>query len=168
MSFYKNPSIALNDSSKRFFPEVVQKEIMKNSSTWIKYTVLALAFFGALGYLFVSGMQSSMVYYLTLEELSATPPGTGEGVRLAGWVKEGSIVGSALDGEISFVITDGKRDMPVRYAGQIPDTFENGAEVIVEGVFRGQPVFEAATMLAKCPSKYEASATAPRGERPNQ
>jgi cytochrome c-type biogenesis protein CcmE len=130
---------------------------MKNRSTWIKYTVLALAFFGTLGYLFVSGMKNSMVYYLTLEELAATPPGLGEGVRLVGWVKEGSIVGTALDGEISFTITDGDRELRVRYAGQIPDTFEGKAEVIVEGIFRGKPVFEAATMLAKCPSKYEAS-----------
>ena len=141
---------------------------MKIKSNRIKYTVLALTFFVALGYLFVSGMTSSMVYYLTLEELSATPPGLGEGVRLAGWVKDGSIVGSALDGEISFTITDGEREMPVRYAGQVPDTFENGAEVVVEGIFRGHPVFEAATMLAKCPSKYEASAPAPQGGRPNQ
>ena len=141
---------------------------MKSRSTWIKFTVLALAFFGALGYLFVSGMNSSMVYYLTLEELSATPPESGDGVRLAGWVKDGSIAGSALDGAISFTITDGVRDLPVRYAGQIPDTFENGAEVIVEGVFSGQPVFEAATMLAKCPSKYEASGPAPRLGRPDQ
>ena len=141
---------------------------MKSRSTWIKFTVLALAFFGALGYLFVSGMNSSMVYYLTLEELSVAPPEVGEGVRLAGWVKDGSIVGSALDGAISFTITDGVRDLPVRYAGQIPDTFENGAEVIVEGVFRGQPAFEAATMLAKCPSKYEASGPAPRSGRPDR
>jgi len=133
---------------------------MISKSTWIKYTVLAMAFFGALGYLFVSGMKSSMVYYLTLEELFVKPPGVGEGVRLAGWVKEGSIVGSALDGEISFIITDGEREIPVRYDGQVPDTFENGAEVIVEGIFKGQPVFEAATMLAKCPSKYEASGPA--------
>ena len=141
---------------------------MKIKSNRIKFTVLALAFFGAMGYLFVSGMKSSMVYYLTLEELSITPPGVGEGVRLAGWVKDGSIVGSALDGEISFTITDGEREFPVRYAGQVPDTFENGAEVVVEGIFRGQPVFEAVTMLAKCPSKYEASVPAPQGGRPNQ
>jgi cytochrome c-type biogenesis protein CcmE len=141
---------------------------MKNRSTWIKYTVLTMAFFGALGYLFVSGMKSSMVYYLTLEELFVKPPGVGEGVRLAGWVKDDSIIGSALDGEISFIITDGQREMPVRYGGPVPDTFEDGAEVIVEGIFKGQPVFQAATMLAKCPSKYEGSGPAPRGGRPNQ
>lgn len=136
-------------------------------SNRIKYIVLALAFLGAVGYLFVSGMKSSMVYYLTLEELSVSPPAAGEGVRLAGWVKEGSITGSALDGGIAFSITDGERELPVRYKGQVPDTFENGAEVIVEGIFRGEPVFEAATMLAKCPSKYEAAG--PEGaQRENQ
>jgi len=141
---------------------------MKIKSNRIKFTVLALVFLVALGYLFVSGMKSSMVYYLTLEELSATPPQFGEGVRLAGWVKDGSIVGSALDGEISFTIKDGNRELPVRYVGLVPDTFEGGGEVVVEGIFKGQPVFEAATMLAKCPSKYEASAPAPQGGRPNQ
>jgi cytochrome c-type biogenesis protein CcmE len=102
-----------------------------------------------------------MVYYLTLEELSLTPPRVGDGVRLAGWVKDGSISGSMVEGRIAFVMTDGNREMPVSYSGQVPDTFEEGAEVIVEGIFRGQPVFEAATMLAKCPSKYEAGKPGP-------
>ena len=141
---------------------------MKTGSNSIKFVVFALAFFGAVGYLFLSGMNDSMVYYLTLEELSVSPPRPGEGVRLAGWVKDGSIIGSALDGEISFSITDGDRELPVRYAGLVPDTFENGAEVIVEGIFRGEPVFNASTMLAKCPSKYEAAAPAPLWGRPNQ
>jgi len=141
---------------------------MNNRSTWIKFTLLALVFLGALVYLFATGMKSSMVYYLTLEELSITPPEPGDGVRLAGWVKEGSIIGTALDGEIFFAITDGAREMPVRYAGQIPDTFQDGAEVVVEGIFRGEPVFVAASILAKCPSKYKASDPAPRVGRPNQ
>ena len=112
---------------------------------------------GALAYLFLSGMKSSMVYYLTLEELeSGAKTRVGEGVRLAGRVKEGSVTGSVLDGGISFVMTDGEREMPVSYAGQVPDTFEEGSEVVVEGIYRAQSVFAAATLLAKCPSKYEA------------
>jgi len=141
---------------------------MKLRSTWIKYTALTLAFLGAVGYLFVTSMKSSMVYYLTLEELTAAPPGVGEGVRLAGWVKEGSISGTAMDGEVYFTITDGHRELPVRFAGQVPDTFKEKEEVIVEGVFRGEPIFNAVTMLAKCPSKYEAAIPAARGGRPNQ
>jgi cytochrome c-type biogenesis protein CcmE len=113
-------------------------------------------------------MSDSMVYYLTLEELSVSPPRPGEGVRLAGWVKEGSITGSALEGGVSFTMTDGDRDLPVRYDGQVPDTFEDGAEVIVEGIFKGLPVFEASSMLAKCPSKYETAANAPEDGRSGQ
>lgn len=130
---------------------------MKNRPVWVKYVVLSLAFLLAVGYLFFSGMKDSMVYYLTMEELHRTPPGSGKGVRIAGWVKEGSISGSPLDGKISFTLTDGSREMPVKYDGQVPDTFEGGAEVVVEGIYRGKPVFEAGSMLAKCPSKYEAS-----------
>lgn len=137
--------------------DCIKRGIMGSNRDWFKYIILGLIFAGGLAYLFVSGMKSSMVYYLTLEELFMSPPEVGEGVRLAGWVKEGSVAGTPLEGEISFTITDGIREMPVKYAGQVPDTFEAGAEVIVEGVFKAQPVFEAATMLAKCPSKYEAA-----------
>ena len=140
----------------------------KKRPTWIKFTVLTLAFLGAVTYLFISGMQDSMVYYLTLEELAVAPPRPGEGVRLAGWVKEGSIEGSALEGGVAFTMTDGDREMRIRYEGQVPDTFEDGAEVIVEGVFRGLPVFEASSMLAKCPSKYETAEAAPGEGRPDQ
>jgi len=130
---------------------------MKTGSTWFKHIALTIAFLGAVGYLFVTGMRGSILYYLTLEELAAAPPEVGEGVRLAGWVKEGSISAAAMDGELLFTITDGDRELSVRFAGQVPDTFEEKAEVIVEGIFRGDPVFKAASMLAKCPSKYEAS-----------
>ena len=140
---------------------------MKIRSNRIKFIVLTLAFFGAVGYLFWSGMNDSMVYYLTLEEIAISPPQQGEGVRFAGWVKEGSITGPTLEGGISFTVTDGDREMPVKYEGQIPDNFKDGAEVIVEGIFRGQPVFEAASLLAKCPSKYEATAAIGEGQ-PNE
>jgi len=130
---------------------------MKKRWTWIKYTVLAAAFLGAVGYLFVSGMRGSMVYYLTLEELAVSPPGPGKGIRLAGWVKEGSLSAPSSDGQVSFTITDGERELQVRFQGQVPDTFNESAEVIVEGVYRDAPVFDASTLLAKCPSKYERS-----------
>ena len=123
-------------------------------SSWVKFAVLSVAFFVAAGYLFLSGMKSSMVFYMTLEEFSENPPRVGGGVRLAGWVKEGTVSGSPLESAITFIMTDGARELPVQFRGQIPDTFNDKAEVIVEGVFRRQPVFEAAAVLAKCPSKY--------------
>ena len=42
----------------------------------------------------------------------------------------------------------------VTYRGVLPDTFEKGSEVILEGRMDG-PVFHAKTLMTKCPSKYE-------------
>ena len=44
----------------------------------------------------------------------------------------------------------------VHYRGALPDTFEKGAEVIVEGRMEGN-AFTAKTLMTKCPSKYEKS-----------
>ncbi len=144
----------VNQNRPNLHPD--EKGIMQRG-TWIKFTTIGVLMTGALAYLFLSGMNSSMIYYLTLAELeSEARPDVGEGVRLAGLVKEGSITGSVLDGGIGFVMTDGERELPVTYSGQVPDTFEEGSEVVVEGVYRAQPVFVATTLLAKCPSKYEA------------
>ena len=41
--------------------------------------------------------------------------------------------------------------------GIIPDTFVDEADVVVEGARRPDGVFEATTLLAKCPSKYESA-----------
>ena len=48
-----------------------------------------------------------------MEELATAPPPAGEGIRLAGWVKAGSIVGTALDGAILFTLTDSEGEFPV-------------------------------------------------------
>ena len=52
--------------------------------------------------------------------------------------------------------TDGTDTMSVRYGKELPDTFVDEAEVVVEGEIGADKVFEAHTLLAKCPSKYEA------------
>lgn len=132
---------------------------MALGSRHYKFIALGVACAAALGYLFVSGMQDSMVYYLTLKEFYAgKTPAMGEGVRLVGNVKAGSMQGSPVDGGLRFVMTDGERELAVHYNGQIPDAMEDDVEVVVEGIYRDRPVFEAATLLAKCPSKYEAEA----------
>jgi cytochrome c-type biogenesis protein CcmE len=50
--------------------------------------------------------------------------------------------------------------IPVVYAGTLPDTFrpeDPTMEVVVEGRFRADGVFEATVVLAKCGSRYEAT-----------
>ncbi|NIV47932.1 MAG: hypothetical protein GWN46_14570, partial [Gammaproteobacteria bacterium] len=52
---------------------------------------------------------------------------------------------------------DGAATLAVHYHGIIPDTFVDGADVVVEGQLQSDGVFSAHTLLAKCPSKYESA-----------
>jgi cytochrome c-type biogenesis protein CcmE len=80
----------------------------------------------------------------------------GGNFELTGTVADGSVEhrGSQLD----FVIAD--RDdpsatIPVTYAGQIPDPFREGREVIVSGtVENGTFVADKDSLVTKCPSKF--------------
>ena len=46
---------------------------------------------------------------------------------------------------------------PVHYQGPLPDTFQEGADVVVEGKYSAAGGFEATTLLTKCGSRYEAA-----------
>jgi cytochrome c-type biogenesis protein CcmE len=43
-----------------------------------------------------------------------------------------------------------------QYKGILPDTFQEDADVIVEGRLTDKEFFKAITVQAKCPSKYKA------------
>jgi cytochrome c-type biogenesis protein CcmE len=109
--------------------------------------------------LFGVGMQGSLVYYLTVGEFLDQPArhDLGENFRINGNVVEGSIERPASRLGASFLMTDGTRELRVTYAKETPDTFVDGSEVVVEGALGADGVFVAHTLLAKCPSKYEAA-----------
>lgn len=116
------------------------------------------------GYLMVTGMQDSMVYYHTPSELiarTAADPGYAEvGVKVGGRVVPGSVTfdQETLDLRFQVVdIEDGASAFPVHYQGPLPDTFEEGVDVVVEGRFSQAGLFEASTVLTKCGSRYEAA-----------
>jgi cytochrome c-type biogenesis protein CcmE len=50
---------------------------------------------------------------------------------------------------------DGGESLPVIYQGVVPDTFKVGNEVVVEGTLKSNGIFQAYTLMPKCPSKYE-------------
>jgi cytochrome c-type biogenesis protein CcmE len=56
---------------------------------------------------------------------------------------------------LEFTITEGNDSIPVVYHGVTPDTFRAGSDVVVEGQLDSQGVFQASSILTKCPSKYE-------------
>ena len=120
---------------------------------------------GALAFILVSTASSAAEFYKRVDEVvPARAQWTGKALEMHGFVQPGSIQ-KRLDREhqrqeFRFVEVNCDQKIDVFYAGTIPDTFKDGAEVVVKGRLDGDS-FHATEVLAKCPSKYQATA-APR------
>jgi len=123
-----------------------------------KIVVTVVLLVAGFAVLFSVGLKGSLVYYLTVSEF--TDPGRrsdlGANFRVNGNVLPGSIQRHQGAPGARFILTDGKKQLPVVYGKEVPDTFEDGAEAVVEGSLGADGTFVAVTLLAKCPSKYEA------------
>lgn len=116
------------------------------------------------GYLIWTGVSDTMVYYLTPGELLAKVESDATyhevGVKVSGRVLAGShenVAGETLLHR--FIVTeldDEEIRFPTEYRGILPDTFVDEVEVVLEGRFRTDGVFEAELVLTKCGSRYEA------------
>lgn len=118
---------------------------------------------GLVGYLMVTGMQESMVYYHTPTELlarsSADPSYADVGVKVGGRVVPGTVQFDQRSLDLRFTLVDIEQPgttFPVHYQGPLPDTFQEGGDVVVEGKYSADGGFEATTLLTKCGSRYEA------------
>ncbi len=121
-----------------------------------KFLIGGVVVFLVIGYLVYAGVRDTRMVYLTPSEiLSKDDEVYNEALRLGGFVLEGSIRYNVKTLELSFEVTDGETAMPVEYHGVIPDTFENGVEIVVDGTYNQGGVFEATALFPKCPSKYE-------------
>ena len=115
-------------------------------------------------YLVWTGISDTMVYYLTPTELMAKvqedPAFRSVGVKVSGKVVPGSY--SQGEGELVhlFTVHDIEHPdvtFPVIYQDVLPDTFTDDVEVVLEGRFGEDGVFQAKTLLTKCGSRYEAA-----------
>jgi cytochrome c-type biogenesis protein CcmE len=111
---------------------------------------------------FAVNRPGGLVYYLGVSEFLAEPAAAEAGFRVNGKVESGTIVRMPTGQDVTFVMTDGRSALPVAYHGIVPDTFVDGADVVVEGRLGTDGTFQAHTLLAKCPSKYEAADEEPR------
>ncbi|MBW3630835.1 MAG: cytochrome c maturation protein CcmE [Gemmatimonadetes bacterium] len=119
------------------------------------------------GYLMFTGMKDSMVYYHTPTELIAKttqdPTYSDVGVKVGGRVVPGSVHFDQRSLDLRFTIVDienAQTQFPVHYNGPLPDTFQEGRDVVIEGKMAATGTFEASTVLTKCGSRYEAGAEA--------
>jgi len=125
-------------------------------------------------YLIWTGVSETMVYYLTPTELVAKvsddPSFHEVGVKVSGRVVPDTYREGEGELEHHFTVRDLEAEdvrIPVVYRDVLPDTFSDSesepVEVVLEGRFREDGVFEATTVLTKCGSRYEASPEELRG-----
>lgn len=124
----------------------------------LSFILAGLAILAAVIYLVYANTQATAVYYMTVPELRncTTTACTTEPLRVAGIVQQGSIVRSNNQQQaVSFVIAQDGQSLPVLYNGIVPDIFQPGITVVVEGHYTGHGPFQAQTLLTKCPSKFQ-------------
>lgn len=117
----------------------------------------------AVAYLIYANTQSNAAYDMTVSQLKqCTVVCLSQAVRVEGTVLKGSIQRDNATQQLAFVISDGKQSLPVVYRGVVPDIFNAGIQVVVEGHYSGQSAaFQAQTLLTKCPSKFTAATPSP-------
>lgn len=118
-------------------------------------------------YLIYTGISDTMVYYLTPSELltriEESPETMERGVKVNGMLVPGSYANSTHELLHTFVVedpNDASVRMTVEFRHPLPDTFDDSGEVDVEvvmqGRYRADGLFEATEVLTKCGSRYEA------------
>jgi cytochrome c-type biogenesis protein CcmE len=95
-------------------------------------------------------VQKQGAYYRQVSDLT-TGQYDGKNVKVGGRV---------LDGTIKRDATGGSAKVNVLYAGQMPNTFDAGVDVVVIGKYASNGALITADQLqTKCPSKYKGSAS---------
>ncbi|MBI2850458.1 MAG: cytochrome c maturation protein CcmE [Chloroflexi bacterium] len=123
-----------------------------------KFLIGGIIILIALGYLGYTAFAGAATYYYTVNEVLGKGSSIyGDTMRVEGQVLVGSVQQESAGRMWKFTISDadGQQSLPVIYRGVVPDTFEEGNPVVVEGILGSDGIFQAKTLMPKCPSKYE-------------
>ncbi len=132
------------------------KPASRRRRTKLRFLIAGAVIVAAIGYMIFAAMQGGSDYYVTTGELKAMGESArGQAIRLGGRVVSESVQWDRGANTLVFTLTDGNETLlPVIYSGVVPDSFQPGADVIVEGKLGPDGAFQANSMLAKCASKY--------------
>ena len=140
---------------------------MSSKITKIGLTVLVLG--AAFAGLFWTTLAEGTEYYKHVDEVMVSPDAWyGKRLQLHGYVTKDSIRRKRESLDYRFTIENKGQTVTASYSGVVPDTFKDGAEVVLKGRL-GPHGFDVEPdgVMAKCPSKYNASPDAPV-RRPEQ
>lgn len=119
---------------------------------WVVAILMAV---GLVGYMIFDGFKSETYFYEVDQAVSQGKSLIGQEVRLKGVVEPGSIVGKQGELGRHFRIAEKGKSIEVYYDKALPDTFQEGLEVVALGRVDDGYVLNAQEVQVKCPSRYE-------------
>ena len=129
----------------------------RKNRTWL-WILVGVVLVAAIAFAATSMMGKSVVFYKTPTEVAAAP---GQHVRLAGTLVANSV--QTTPGTTKFTLTDGTTRVNVVYEGSattaLSTASQPGTQMVAEGQLGTDGVFAATTLLAKCPSKFQAGSS---------
>jgi cytochrome c-type biogenesis protein CcmE len=115
--------------------------------------VVAVSFVG----LMFTTLREDTQYYKHVDEVMSNPtPWHGKQLKLHGYVEGVKRKPNTL--EYRFKVQNNGHLVQASYTGIVPDTFKEGAEVVLDGKLSAEAFHvDKDGVMAKCPSKYEES-----------
>ena len=137
-------------------PEPVGERSVRTHRMWL--LLASVVFVMVLGYLGFTAFQSASAYYLTVSELTAKGADAyDKNLRVNGTLVPTSIERDAGGTLMHFSLTDGQDTINAVHDGVVPDLFFNEhSEILLEGTYGPEGMFDAEAIIVKCPSKYQA------------
>ena len=126
---------------------------------WSKFLISIIILVSAFSYLAIIAFQSATVYSYTVSELKLASIEDGQSlIRVTGKLLPGSYLRLNDSPVAEFMLTDGIENLDAMHSGVLPDLFFNDrSEIILEGTYTSNGVFDSQRIIVKCPSKYEGS-----------
>ncbi len=124
---------------------------MKPRHKRLTFAAVGLLAVGGIAALVLNAFQSNLVFFYSPSQVAANEAPVGRTFRIGGLVEEGSVRRDGI--QVSFVVTDTAKNIPVRYEGILPDLFKEGKGVVAQGQLQGG-TFVAREVLAKHDENY--------------
>jgi cytochrome c-type biogenesis protein CcmE len=119
------------------------------------YIVLAiLAGVGVAVALALSALQQNINLFYSPTQIANGEAPQDTRIRAGGLVEKGSVKRSSDSLETDFVVTDGAKNVTIRYSGILPDLFREGQGIVAMGKLDGSGTLIADEVLAKHDENY--------------
>lgn len=122
-----------------------------------RWWLVSVVLVGALVFLLVKGIGSSLEYFRTVGQVMKDPAAIGtQDFRLEGTVVRGSV--KAIPGGVDFTLSGGGEKVAVHNTGSPPELFAGGIPVVVVGhLTTGANLFVSDQIMVKHSSSYIAA-----------